>query len=586
MSQLFVSDGRQIVGQRENQEDAFLIVPLEGNEERAERVLVILADGMGGHAAGQVASEIVVNRFRDFFTQPGLLGPPSQLLGEALDFANRAVGESAASNPAYHGMGCTVVAVLCENQRAWWVSVGDSHLYLLRDNRVSKLNADHSYGGYLDTLEAKGENPANAQNLPRNMLMSAVVGERIPMVDLPSEPLPLKTRDRLVLASDGLDTIAREELALRFDAGIPPGAFAQRLVETVEQAGKPRQDNTTVAVIEVRGAATVQRNANGTTVPTPPANERRRLPLLAGGLVLLAVAAGGSYYFIAKSTPPPPPTAEAAVATGDPLSPQPTREARKPLVEAELRAPLPKEIREFRDTLRDGAEGPEMVEIVAGHFVMGRPQDPRAKDEYPPHSVTVPGFAMGRYELTVAEYRRFAEATDRAVNEIWDSDPQNTPITGISWGDALAYTDWLSEQTGHHYRLPSEAEWEYAAGAATTTHYWWGYRAEKGFARCFDCGEQLGPVSPLPIGSFQPNPYGVYDTSGNVAEWVRDCYHPNYNNAPRDGSAWEEEGCDQRIARGGSYANASSALRTAARAHFSPDTTLEDIGFRVARDFP
>ena len=588
MSHIFVSDGHQIVGQRDNQEDAYLLVPLEGSEERAERILVILADGMGGHAAGQVASDIVVNRFRDFFTQPGLLGSPSQLLNEALDYANRAVGEAAKANPAYHGMGCTVVAILCEGEEMWWVSVGDSHLYLLRDSRVKKLNADHSYGGYLDALEAKGEDLSQAQNLPRNMLMSAIIGEEIPMIDLPESPFRLKTSDRLVLASDGLDTIAQEELALKFDAGIAPGDYARRLVEGVEAVNKPRQDNTTVAVVEVRGAAVISESpTHDQTQATTAATEASKLPMVASALVLLAAAAGGGFYYFSqnagKSAAPIP--EEAAATTGDPLSPQPTPEPEAYVVEAEPKAPLPERIKTFRDPLSGGGDGPEMVEVLAGHFTMGRQQDPRAKDEYPPHRVTMPAFAMARHETTVAEYNRFAKATGRDESET-KADSATTPVTGVSWEDAVAYAAWISEQTNQRYRLPSEAEWEYAAAAASTSHYWWGYRVEKGYARCFDCGEQLGPTSPLPVGSFQANPYGLHDTAGNVAEWVRDCYHTNYLNAPRDGSAWEESNCSDRVTRGGSFANASSALRTTARAHFAPSTRLEDIGIRLARDLP
>ena len=587
MSHLFVSDGHQIVGQRDNQEDAFLIVPLDGTEERAERVLVILADGMGGHAAGQVASGIVVDRFREYFNRPGLHGEPPQLLNEALDFANRMVGEAAADNPAYHGMGCTVVAVLCEEDRLWWVSVGDSHLYLLRDSRVEKLNADHSYGGYLDSLEAKGEDLSSAQNLPRNMLMSAIVGDQIPMIDVPDEPFTLKSSDRLVLASDGLDTIAREELALRFDAGIGPGEFARRLVEAVEAVNKPRQDNTTVAVVEVRAAAVITESAREESPLSAPSGDASKLPMLAGGLVLLAAVAGGGYYYFATpaKTPPSDSIQESPATAGTPSAEPPEEQL---VVEAEPKPPVPDEdeIEYFRDPLANGDEGPEMVKMLPGHFTMGRPQDSRARDEYPPHAVLLPAFAMARYETTVADYRRFAVENERPHPMEERPEDATTPITGVSWEDARAYAEWLSEQTGERYRLPSEAEWEYAAGAGSDSHYWWGYHAEKGYARCFDCGEQLGPTTPLPVGSFEANSYGLHDTAGNVAEWVQDCYHTNYNGAPRNGVAWQEEGCAERVVRGGSFANASSALRTTARAHLSPKTTLEDIGFRLARDLP
>ncbi len=165
MSHFFVSNGVQIVGKRDNQEDDFRIVPLAGSAEHAEQLLVVLADGMGGHAAGQVASRIVVESFENFFTtQP--YTEPKAMLREALDLANRAVGEEASRTPAYQGMGCTVVAAIFDGDNAWWTSVGDSHLYLLRDRRVERLNADHSYGGYLDQLAALGEDASNPQNLP------------------------------------------------------------------------------------------------------------------------------------------------------------------------------------------------------------------------------------------------------------------------------------------------------------------------------------------------------------------------------------------------------------------------------------
>ena len=238
----------------------------------------------------------------------------------------------------------------------------------------------------------------------------------------------------------------------------------------------------------------------------------------------------------------------------------------------------------FSDTLADGSGGPEMVRIPGGKFEMGSFRRTQYPDEWPRHSVSISAFAMGRYEITYAQYDRFAEATGRAKPDSGDLDRVTHPVAMVTWDDAVAYAAWLSEQTGHHYRLPSEAEWEYAAAAGTTSPFWWGYAVGKDNARCFDCGAVFAPTTPVAVGHFQANPFDLYDTAGNLVEWAEDCYAPNYNAAPTDGSAYETSECQERVARGGSFANASSAMRSAGRAHYSPETRLNNIGFRVARD--
>jgi len=235
----------------------------------------------------------------------------------------------------------------------------------------------------------------------------------------------------------------------------------------------------------------------------------------------------------------------------------------------------------FRDRIRNGGWGPTMVVIPAGVFEMGSPASSPRMDERPRHRVAVREFSIGKYELTAAEYNQFAAGTGRRLLPAGDG---RLPATGVSWHDSVAYARWLSQQTGHHYRLLSEAEWEYAASAGRGTPYWWGMTVGQNHANCFNCGSRWDRARPAPVGSFPGNGFGVHDTSGNVMEWVQDCYHPNYHGAPGDGRAWEEQGCRARVARGGGYDSVADSVRSAKRARFDPDARLDSLGFRVVRE--
>ena len=158
-------------------------------------------------------------------------------------------------------------------------------------------------------------------------------------------------------------------------------------------------------------------------------------------------------------------------------------------------------------------------------------------------------------------------------------------MINVTWKDAVAYTNWLSEQTGHRYRLPSEAEWEFVARAGSASRYWWGSEVVEGKANCFDCGSSQAGQFTAPVGMFEANAFGVYDMAGNVREWIQDCKTRNYENAPSDGSAVESEGCTARIVRGGSFASPSNKLRSSARDSGAADARFDDLGFRVARDY-
>jgi formylglycine-generating enzyme required for sulfatase activity len=163
----------------------------------------------------------------------------------------------------------------------------------------------------------------------------------------------------------------------------------------------------------------------------------------------------------------------------------------------------------------------------------------------------------------------------------------------VSWEDAVEYAKWLSEQTGKRYRLPTEAEWEYAARAGTETEYWWGNEMKSGMANCNAGDTRWGGKQTSPVGSFQPNPFGLYDTAGNVWEWVQDNWHGNYQGAPADGTAWEEKKSfwqslasgGQRVIRGGSWDYKPRNLRSSNRDRSYADfRNFYVLGFRLVQD--
>jgi formylglycine-generating enzyme required for sulfatase activity len=229
-----------------------------------------------------------------------------------------------------------------------------------------------------------------------------------------------------------------------------------------------------------------------------------------------------------------------------------------------------------------------MVVIPSGKFRMGDIQGKYGKDELPVHQVNFQkAFAASKYEITFAEYDDFAKATKRKLpdDEGWGRGRQ--PVIRVLWNDALAHADWLSQQTGKRYRLPTEAEWEYAARAGTETVHWWGNEIKQGLANCVGCGSRWAGKQPAPVGSFKPNPFGLYDTAGNVAERVQDCWHENYEGAPTDGSAWEERNggdCGRRMARGGNWFRAHDWARSSHRFSNRPSFSGRALGIRLVRE--
>ena len=282
----------------------------------------------------------------------------------------------------------------------------------------------------------------------------------------------------------------------------------------------------------------------------------------------------------------------------------------------------PKQVEVKKGTFKDCPSCPEMVVIPAGSFDMGSERS----DEGPIHRVTLPSFALSKTEITRAQYGEFVNeikydaGTCWAVNETGmveervgrnsgdfgfrkdlegDSEFDNSPVSCINWFDAKAYAKWMSEKTGKNYRLPSEAEWEYAARAGTTTARYWGDEVGRNNANCRDCFTKWdGTDSPWigglasPVGSFKPNAFGLYDMLGNVWEWTEDTYHNDYNGAPTDGSAWVQKTSGQdrsvgRVIRGGSW-KVHSLFMTASYRLGSAEIRRDEhkFGIRLARTLP
>ncbi|KJV32041.1 formylglycine-generating enzyme family protein [Luteibacter yeojuensis] len=285
----------------------------------------------------------------------------------------------------------------------------------------------------------------------------------------------------------------------------------------------------------------------------------------------------------------------------------------------------------FADRFVDSTgQAPAMVVVPTGKFMMGSPDGEAGHDgnEAPSHEVEMgKGFAMARSAITIGQFRDFVRASGYVPQSqsmgssvydeqsgglrddssaTWQDDyagkagQDRLPVVNLSWNDAKAYADWLSQRTGKTYRLPSEAEFEYALRAGTTSRYWWGDgppsskvenltggndRSGSGrrWSNAFN-GYKDGYWGPAPVMSFATNPFGLYDMGGNVSEWVADCWHDNYIRAPRTGEAWVNPGCGRRVIRGGSWGSAPEQVRSAYRQGASADLRSARVGFRVARE--
>jgi formylglycine-generating enzyme required for sulfatase activity len=234
------------------------------------------------------------------------------------------------------------------------------------------------------------------------------------------------------------------------------------------------------------------------------------------------------------------------------------------------------------EIFRDCEACPELVVVPPGDFTMGSNDTPYEKPEHP--IVIKRAFAIGRREVTFAEWDQCADAgvcKHRPDDHGWGRGDR--PVINVAWDDAKLFVAWLAQKTGQKYRLPSEAEWEYAARAGTKTPFWWGRDAGTGHAQCDNCGSPTTKQVAV-TGSYRPNGFGLYDTAGNAAEWVEDCWNENYRNAPRDGAAWISGDCRLRVLRGGNFLSKATEIRSAARFRYDVDVRYYANGFRVMRD--
>lgn len=219
---------------------------------------------------------------------------------------------------------------------------------------------------------------------------------------------------------------------------------------------------------------------------------------------------------------------------------------------------------------------PEMVTIPGGTFLMGSDADPTEK---PIHRVTIKSFAISKFPVTVREWNACVAAKSCSYAPTGRDD---APITNLSWTDTQQFVEWLSKATQKPYRLPTEAEWEYAARGGTRSKFWWGDRLQAAMANCKGCNEPYDTLQPLKVGSFKPNPFGLYDMGGNIDQWVADCWHQNYEGAPSDGSAWAEDDCLSRVIRSGSWKNDPGYVRPSNRDHYDATVRYPTHGLRVA----
>ncbi|WP_316164280.1 MULTISPECIES: formylglycine-generating enzyme family protein [unclassified Bradyrhizobium] len=342
----------------------------------------------------------------------------------------------------------------------------------------------------------------------------------------------------------------------------------------------------------------------------------------AAGLGALLLAAAASWFMLAREPAAPPPTqpqaAEASVAASSrasvessvrvvtaeamsaatapapaplPNAPSDTATLSRSTETAPLEAPAllasasaataPETAPAAESTATPGpAEAaairlPDMVTIPGGAFAMGGVES----SELPVHRVTIKPFALGKYPVTIGEWK--ACVADGACADVM-SGPDDNPVTNVGYDDVRGYLAWLSRAVGKPFRLPTEAEWEYAARGGATTAFWWGDRMRSGMANCNGCNEPGAPAQLMKVGSFAANPFGLFDMGGSVDQWVADSWHKSYQGAPSDGSAWIDEQSFVHVIRSGSWKKDASYARSGSRDRYDGRVRYPTHGFRLA----
>ncbi len=322
------------------------------------------------------------------------------------------------------------------------------------------------------------------------------------------------------------------------------------------------------------------------------------------GVTLLVIAGGVLWYMLlqqqgkvgdqasAPISPPaelPAPAVKQAVPQIQPTPPPPAQQAAPQPQPVPSRAPAAKQAAPLPQPappaaavtapptqLASSVREPDMSALRGGSFAMGSNED---VSERPVHQITIKPFGISKYPITVREWNECAAA--KACGFV-ATGKDDAPVTNVSWSDAKQYVAWLADATRKAYRLPSEAEWEYAARGGTQTKYWWGDQLQSGMANCKDCTNIAAADQPVKVGSLKPNPFGLYDMGGGVDQWVEDCWHKNYQGAPADGSPWVGGDCVSHVIRSGSWKNDARYVRPSNRDSYDTDVRYPTHGFRVA----
>jgi formylglycine-generating enzyme required for sulfatase activity/class 3 adenylate cyclase len=374
---------------------------------------------------------------------------------------------------------------------------------------------------------------------------------------------------------DGVNIAARlEGIATPGDLFISGGVYEQiknKLVCAYQSLGDRQVKNITDPVTVYR------------VLPDPAAlsqARRHRWPVALLAVLIIGVIAilGGWYLLllqkqIANQTPKLAGTSQTPGAPGE--------TAKNPqLVPAPAQGPLEKPKESSSPTpVKAPIEVPlmpEMVSIPGGTFAMGSDDDPSEK---PIHRVTIKPFAISKFPITVREWNSCVAAKGCTYVLTGKDD---APVSNLSWADAQQFVEWLSKVTQKSFRLPSEAEWEYAARGGTRTKFWWGDQLQANTANCKGCDQPYDASQPLKVGSFKPNPFGLYDMGGNIHQWVADCWHKNYQGAPSDGSPWVDNDCLSHVMRSGSWKNDPSYVRPSSRDQYDTGVRYPTHGFRIA----
>ncbi|MEL6508277.1 MAG: protein phosphatase 2C domain-containing protein [Pseudomonadota bacterium] len=348
---MVTASAKASIGQRSNQEDSYRL-EFEDPQDQGGDVVMVLADGMGGHAGGEVASDLVCTVFAEHFVSKSTETRPRARLKESMDVANSALGQRIAREPELQGMGCTLIGALKVSDKLLWVSVGDSILFLLRDGKLSRLNADHSLYGELLQMVRDGKisrEEADA-NPRRNALRSAILGGEIALVDI--NAITLKKGDLLLLATDGIETLSDTEVRAILSKEARPDvrAVTSDLLNAVEARNAPSQDNTTVIVYrhQTSGATSNRGMTQWSMLVEGDTKPQKPWGLMTGILALVVALLVGAFVIFLAAKPEPAPSP--AVTTTEPTQPE---QAERSVIDPQI-APAPEE-----DTTPDIVPAPE-----------------------------------------------------------------------------------------------------------------------------------------------------------------------------------------------------------------------------------